>query len=104
MTSQRHFADLNGETVRFERVCQLPVDCGGKNNVGVSRKLALFGWHAETQIWIKIERTINMKSSPSRHECDARCINATGLVMNCECKCGGKNHGRGAFNCEAVAA
>lgn len=28
---------------------------------------------------------------PSLHKCDARCLNATG--HNCECQCGGKNHG-----------
>lgn len=28
------------------------------------------------------------------HKCDARCMNATG--PNCECACGGANHGRAA--------
>lgn len=28
-----------------------------------------------------------------KHVCDARCINAIG--PNCECSCGGKNHGAG---------
>ena len=102
MAFQKHFAEINGETVSFERVGQLPIDCGGKNSGGVSRKMALFGWHAESQLWIRIERTINMKSSPSRHECDARCMNASGRTMNCECSCGGKNHGRAAFACEAA--
>lgn len=37
-----------------------------------------------------------------RHDCDARCMNATGRTMNCECACGGRNHGKGrvTFNCE----
>lgn len=52
---------------------------------------------------LPVERTINYKSNPSRHECDARCMNATGRTMNCECKCGGKNHGRGGFACREVA-
>lgn len=102
MAFQKHFAEVGNETVRFERVGMLPIDCGGKNSGGVSRKMTLFGWHAESQLWIKIERTINMKSSPSKHECDARCINATGRTMQCECSCGGKNHGRGAFNCSPI--
>lgn len=59
------------------------------------------GW---TSSLLPVERIINFKSNPSRHECDARCINASGRVMNCECKCGGKNHGRGAFNCTEEAA
>jgi hypothetical protein len=50
--------------------------------------------------FVQAERVIEYKSNPSRHECDARCMNASGRTMNCECSCGGKNHGRGAFNCE----
>ena len=48
------------------------------------------------------ERKIEYKSNPSKHECDSRCVNATGLIMKCECSCGGKNHGRGSFVCEAA--
>lgn len=51
---------------------------------------------------IPVERIINYKSNPSRHECDARCMGATGKTMNCECRCGGKNHGRMSFNCTAT--
>lgn len=49
--------------------------------------------------YVNVERSIRYSSQPSKHECDARCINATGRVMNCECSCGGKNHGKGAFKC-----
>lgn len=52
--------------------------------------------------WIEASRKVEMKSLPSRHQCDDRCINATGKVMKCECSCSGKNHGRGAFMCEAA--
>lgn len=45
--------------------------------------------------WRPVERIVTYKANPSRHECDARCMNATGRTMNCECACGGKNHGRG---------
>lgn len=48
------------------------------------------------------QRAIEYKKFASKHECDARCINATGRVMRCECSCGGKNHGKGAFNCVAA--
>jgi hypothetical protein len=47
--------------------------------------------------WTRITRVVRLKSSPSRHVCDIRCINAKGRAMECECACGGKNHGRGAF-------
>ncbi len=57
------------------------------------------GWQGYTTV----ERTIEYKSNPSRHECDARCLNATGRIMKCECSCGGKNHGRGSsMICEAA--
>lgn len=44
---------------------------------------------------VQADRVIEYKSSPSRHVCDDRCVNATGKVMKCECSCGGKNHGKG---------
>ncbi len=71
--------------------------------VGYVSKSDLFfvpgkGWHGYTPV----ERCVEYKSNPSRHECDARCFNATGRIMKCECSCGGKNHGRGAFSCVAA--
>jgi len=48
------------------------------------------------------DRMVEYKSRPSLHECDARCMNATGRVMKCECACGGRNHGRAALVCESV--
>jgi hypothetical protein len=57
------------------------------------------GWKGFTAV----ERTVEYKSNPSRHECDSRCMNATGRIMKCECSCGGKNHGRGSsMLCEAA--
>jgi hypothetical protein len=46
---------------------------------------------------LPVEREIEYKSHPSRHDCDARCMNAQGKIMRCECSCGGKNHGLGRF-------
>lgn len=40
-----------------------------------------------------ITRTIDYKINGSKHKCDARCLHAKG--RNCECSCGGKNHGAG---------
>lgn len=48
-----------------------------------------------------VERTIEFKSNPSLHQCDARCMNARG--KSCECSCGGKNHGAGNFHCAEAA-
>jgi hypothetical protein len=52
--------------------------------------------------YLPVNRKVELKSFPSRHECDSRCTNATGRTMQCECSCGGKNHGKGAFMCEAA--
>jgi len=38
-------------------------------------------------------RRIYFSASPSEHVCNAKCMGATG--SNCECSCGGKNHGAG---------
>ena len=54
---------------------------------------------AWTHEYLPVLRIVEYKSNPSRHECDARCMNATGRIMKCECSCGGKNHGRG-FACD----
>ena len=41
---------------------------------------------------LTITRGINYKiDAPSLHKCNAKCQSATG--QNCECECGGKNHG-----------
>ena len=53
--------------------------------------------------WLRATRVVIRKSAPSNHECDARCMFATGRTMQCECSCGGKNHGKGAtMKCEAA--
>lgn len=40
---------------------------------------------------LPVTRVIFRKANPSNHKCDARCLHATG--QQCECSCGGKNHG-----------
>ena len=88
MANIRHFGTIGGETVLFDRVDHRP---SGK-----------FGWHPETKAWIKVERSIEYKAFASKHECDERCMNATGRIMKCECRCGGKNHGKGNFKADAA--
>jgi hypothetical protein len=90
MANYRYFADLeNGVTLEFSRV-----DYRGKEGS--------FGYDKESGKWVKANRKVEYKAFASKHECDARCMNATGKIMRCECACGGKNHGRGAFVCEAA--
>jgi hypothetical protein len=43
-----------------------------------------------------VQRSITYKSFPSKHECNAKCLNGK-VDGTCECQCGGKNHGSG--NC-----
>ncbi len=59
-----------------------------------------FGWATG---FVAADRQVQFKANPSRHECDDRCMNASGRIMRCECSCGGKNHGRGSVPlCEAA--
>lgn len=74
----------------------------GQGGVDYRTRNDIRGFDRASGEWVKITRTVEMKSSPSRHHCDDRCMNATGRTMKCECACGGKNHGRGSFM--AVAA
>ncbi len=91
MADYRFFADLpSGETLMSKRA---DYDQG-------YRTLPRF-WVTGAG-WVRATRIVIRKSSPSMHECDARCINATGRTMQCECSCGGKNHGKGAFACVAA--
>jgi hypothetical protein len=45
---------------------------------------------------LPVERLIEYKQFPSRHECNAKCLNGK-HNGTCECQCGGKNHGAGMF-------
>ena len=58
--------------------------------------------YSEEHGWLRATRVVIRKNNPSMHECDARCLNASGRTMNCECKCGGKNHGKGSLSCVAA--
>lgn len=89
MAKYRYFIDTPSQVIEVEKA------------YFESRQRKMLGFVEATQKWEPITRSIRMKSFPSKHECDARCMNATGRSMQCECKCGGKNHGRGSFISEA---
>lgn len=83
MANIKYFADFaDGSTLEFVKVDY--VTC--KN---------IRGYDHASGAWVQCNRTVEFKSNPTRHECDDRCMNATGRVMKCECRCGGKNHGKG---------
>jgi hypothetical protein len=92
MAKMLFLADLpTGETVMT--VNRADYDLGGNKMPRL--------WTQETG-WLRCTRVVVRKQMPSNHECDARCMNATGRTMQCECSCGGKNHGKGRIMCEAA--
>tara|TARA_R110002126_G_scaffold1618_1_gene9486 strand:+ start:3054 stop:3377 length:324 start_codon:yes stop_codon:yes gene_type:complete len=46
--------------------------------------------------WMPVTRKIEIKANPSLHECNSKCLNGS-HSGKCECKCNGRNHGRGLF-------
>lgn len=79
-----HFADLaDGTTLRFETVSY---DQGYRARPR--------GYDAGSNAWYRCTRRVEVKSHPSLHACDARCLNAIGRIMRCECSCLGINHGK----------
>lgn len=84
MDKIRFFSDLDsGETLVFDRA---------DYDAGYSKLPRAYD--AERG-WVRVTRIVEMKSNPTRHKCDDRCVHATGRTMKCECSCGGKNHGKG---------
>ena len=93
MANFRFFADLADGSALMSKRCDYDQGTG---------KLPRF-WDDSSATWIRATRVVIRKNNPSQHDCDARCFNATGRTMQCECSCGGKNHGKGAVRvCEAA--
>lgn len=88
----KYFADTKEGAIEFAKVRYRPIkpDTNGPCEP----------WGYHNNQWIKVTRVIKYNAFGSKHECDARCMNASGRTMNCECSCGGINHGKGKFNCE----
>ena len=106
MARYAHFADLDDGTVlEWRDTSEATGDTdlfGNPRRRDVPAKIQhdgrrRLGWSETRRAWVPITRSVALKSSPSRHVCDVRCINAKGRAMECECACGGRNHGRGAF-------
>ncbi len=114
MANVRYF---NGET-RLGVIEEMPLAeftalFPGQTAIQWSRNLRVVGlplgqvrtWDRDLGKWSRIgflpaQRAIQRKSNPSNHKCGSRCLDATGF--QCECACGGKNHGAGNFICEAA--
>jgi len=97
MARFNYFTDLpDGTTIKLANVWH--------QGTSTTKAANFSGWGPDG-LEYRCTRYIEMKPMPSRHECDSRCVNATGRIMKCECSCGGKNHGKGssiktALKCE----
>lgn len=100
--SVRYFSDFGGNTVELTGIYGLDntefekrfPDVKGRRSDSFS-KFVGFPQRSMPGQELPVTRVINYKSNPSKHKYDSRCIHATGRTMNCECSCGGANHGKG---------
>lgn len=107
MSTFKYFFDaLDGTTTELRGLTSVSVQECRAAFPGV-RALRMDGYsvkmaHAEGGQLFPVTRAIEYKARPSLHTCNAKCLNGkcTGI---CECRCGGKNHGRGTFS-ELLAA
>lgn len=87
MANFKYFVECGGETVELTQVYH-DGHCSSKAH-HFTGTCVCGQKHSAT-------RVIEYKSRPSKHECNAKCMGAHGRSMVCECKCGGKNHGKAA--------
>ena len=91
MASFRYFADIGGQTVALANVF---------HDGHISTKARHFIGFTPDGHKINATRAIEFKRNPKLHACGPRCLNATGF--QCECSCGGRNHGAANFACAAA--
>jgi len=102
MTRIRYFSDIDGEAVALSNVrgmkndifrARFPNVRGIRDDSFTMR----VGWDDVGKRDLPVTRIIDYKAFPSKHECNAKCMNGS-VRGTCECKCGGLNHGRGMFS------
>lgn len=98
----KYYSDANGEAVELKN------PYGMENKEFAAKFAGVKGFRYDGfTMWVgypvegcggalPVTRKIEFKSFPSRHECNAKCLNGK-HNGTCECQCGGKNHGRGMF-------
>lgn len=94
MANFKYFAECSNQAVQLTNVYHAGNGTKARDFVGTCP--ACGQKHAA-------DRKIEYKAFPSKHECNAKCMGASGRSMICECKCGGKNHGRGLPVVEVAA-
>lgn len=99
----KHFAECLGgsiveltklswaDTRDFERIIGRPVQSGEK--LVREGRLFAYGVCPDCGRLHPSGRRIIYSKKPSLHACNSKCMGAIG--PNCECRCGGKNHGAG---------
>ena len=97
----KYFADLGGETIELTSAHAMKnADFAARwpNITGIRydsfNKWVGMAATGREQGVFPITRMIAYQSSPSLHECNAKCLGGNPRGT-CECKCGGANHGRG---------
>jgi len=100
MATMKYFSDHNGETVELVAISNLRNAEFDTLFPGVKGKRCdsfskWVGYAVGSRDPLPLTRRISYKSNPSLHKCDARCMHAKGRTMDCQCSCGGANHGKG---------
>ncbi len=106
MATIRYFTDLDGRSDELVHVFGMPNGefetlFPGIPSARYDSYSRMVGYRKGERKAYPVTRRIEFKSNPSLHKCDSRCMNARG--RNCECSCGGRNHGQGGFRAESVA-
>ena len=86
MANIKYFADENGQVIELTKIW---------HDGHVSAAALHFSGMTPDGRRVPATRKVQIKANPSRHECNARCMGASGKSA-CECSCGGTNHGRAA--------
>lgn len=98
----RYFYDSpSGESIRLDNLQWVPLAeflaAGGvpsKANRDCGRYAMGQRKDKTSYAWFPVTRAVDYKRvNPSLHECNAKCLNGH-VNGRCECRCGGKNHGR----------
>jgi len=102
MAKVTYYSDISGEPVELLSLdCMPNAEYRGRWPGVVGQKYdgyQMWVGRAANGELLPMTRCVFRKASPSNHKCSARCLNAkcTGR-SECECECGGKNHGLGMF-------
>ena len=102
MSNTKYFSDINGKTFELTFIRSIPTEEFRRifpsiHGIKADGYSMLVGSEEFRGLEMPITRQINYKKNPSKHECNARCLNGK-CGGTCECQCGGRNHGKGNCN------